>query len=818
MKKKRLTALFLAAVMTVGLLAGCSNGEEGENSGPELVYNATFSAVDMGDINNINYSAYRDGKFYFYANYAVNSGSGETGEETGTGIEARATASVAATGEAVALPSYEQPTEYKNAIFSVNSDGTELTKLFDLDVEGYKTSEDGSVETGENIYNFTMDSNGNYWFVIHRYENVYEVPDNFDPENDSAWNYPATYNEKYYLVSYDGEGNEVKNIDLIDTLGINTDETYFYVNLFAIDGQGNAYISSDTFLYILPGEGAAKTINLADKNISWINTMAVAGNGTVYFSSYGETGQELYSITADGTISDPVPTDANLYNVIAGDDKYDFYYTDNSNFCGLDVETGTETILFNWINCNVDSDYLRTFAVTDNGVVGFSSSWNSDYTKETYELVRVNQVDASTLPEKTTLTFACMYLDYNIKKEILDFNKKSDAYRIEVLDYSQYNTNEDYSAGLTKLTTEIMAGNVPDMFSTDQMPISRFAARDLVEDLWPFIEGDTELGGRDGVVQSIFNAYTDDDGKLYQVGSTFNIATLVGLTKVVGDKMGWSFDEFYEVYSKMPEGCNILYRGMTKSNIAQTLFVLNLNNFVNWETGECHFDSQEFIDILKFTDLFPAEYDWEADSDQPYVGTYTMFSEGMQMLDSVSVYEFSDVLYTAADMSGSDMAITYVGFPGSAGNGAVAMMSSGIAMSSTCKDKDGAWQFMRRVLTPEFQENIYGLPTNKAVFDEKVKEATTVQYYEDENGEKVPQPMFTMYVGDELVGFTSVPQELMDKVLELIDTTDTVFSMDQSLLNILDEQCAPFFAGQKTAEETASAIQSRMKIYINEQR
>ena len=38
-----------------------------------------------------------------------------------------------------------------------------------------------------------------------------------------------------------------------------------------------------------------------------------------------------------------------------------------------------------------------------------------------------------------------------------------------------------------------------------------------------------------------------------------------------------------------------------------------------------------------------------------------------------------------------------------------------------------------------------------------------------------------------------------------------------SLLSSVVEEAAPFFAGQATAEETASAIQSRVKLYVAEQ-
>ena len=81
---------------------------------------------------------------------------------------------------------------------------------------------------------------------------------------------------------------------------------------------------------------------------------------------------------------------------------------------------------------------------------------------------------------------AVMYLDYNTQNAVIKFNRASKDVRIELIDYSQYNNEKDWSAGLTKLTTEIMAGNMPDIISvSEQIPYRQLAAKGLLEDLYP---------------------------------------------------------------------------------------------------------------------------------------------------------------------------------------------------------------------------------------------------------------------------------------------------------------------------------------------
>lgn len=96
-------------------------------------------------------------------------------------------------------------------------------------------------------------------------------------------------------------------------------------------------------------------------------------------------------------------------------------------------------------------------------------------------LVVLNRVDAASIQKKTELTLACFGLDYNLRSQIVKFNRSSADYRIVVKDYSEYATDDDYNAGLTKLNTEIISGSVPDLIANNmQMPIRQYAAKGLL--------------------------------------------------------------------------------------------------------------------------------------------------------------------------------------------------------------------------------------------------------------------------------------------------------------------------------------------------
>ena len=89
------------------------------------------------------------------------------------------------------------------------------------------------------------------------------------------------------------------------------------------------------------------------------------------------------------------------------------------------------------------------------------------------------------------------YIFYFIN-DIIDFNKTNDKYRFTIKDYSVYNTMEDYTQGLTRLNTDIISGDVPDiMILNNQMPFNSYVAKGVFADLNEFLEKDTELKKED---------------------------------------------------------------------------------------------------------------------------------------------------------------------------------------------------------------------------------------------------------------------------------------------------------------------------------
>jgi ABC-type glycerol-3-phosphate transport system substrate-binding protein len=473
---------------------------------------------------------------------------------------------------------------------------------------------------------------------------------------------------------------------------------------------------------------------------------------------------------------------------------------------------------------------VNVLDVSDDGVVtGVSTDYDMKSRTYTVELVDVRKAPYDSVPHKQSISLAVLYLDFNVQDMIIDFNRRNDQYRIDVLDYSEYGTDKDGNdAGLTKLNTEILSGSVPDILCLNGLNYRQLANKGILEDLYPYIDKDSELNRSDFFPNVL--AALEVDGKLCSTVSSFFISSAIGSAAVVGDTPGWTYDEFNAALASMPEGCTAFDQYVTRDSILSTCLALDMADYVDWNTGKVSFDSPAFINLLQFANSFPTEFDWENYDWSREESTENRLAQGKQMLVQTSAYSIDDIFYNnyTQFMGGK---ITYIGYPTAHGTGNMISFTgdSGYAMSSKSPYKDAAWQFLRSFFTKEYQnENVYSLPSRLDVFDEKAEQATTIQYQQneegqfllDENGERMPIVRASMWNKDtqQTEEIYCLTEDQVQQIRELILTTTKVADYNQEILDIVKEQAAPFFAGQKSAEDVAKLVQSKANLYVNEQR
>ena len=66
--------------------------------------------------------------------------------------------------------------------------------------------------------------------------------------------------------------------------------------------------------------------------------------------------------------------------------------------------------------------------------------------------------------------------------------------------------------------------------------------------------------------------------------------------------------------------------------------------------------------------------------------------------------------------------------------------------------------------------------------------------------------------------FYALSQAEADQIMDIINRTTRVIDEDDELMGIILEDTQAYFAGQKSLDDVVRQLQSKMNIYINEQR
>lgn len=619
------------------------------------------------------------------------------------------------------------------------------------------------------------------------------------------------------LRHLDKDGKELSRVDFdadlveIPQLG--------YLRKFIVDGEGTVYADYERGIAILDdGGNIANSITPDGYDQLTVNSVAILGDGRVGIlfceRGIGEDGSYYVLRTIDKERQELVDSfrlnGGGSISVFNGDEDVLFYYTTGDTLCAWqkDAEEGVQ--ILNLIEAGVNSSYLRAVTGQSDGEIVLFTQEPANYGPDGIQIVRLTPT-AATESEKKILTLATTHMWTNLQEKILEFNKNNQEYHISVTDYSQYGS---YNEARARLATEIMAGNVPDLLATYQMPVEQWSARGVLEDLWPYIDNDM---GREGLMVRVLEA-AEIGGKLYEVGSGFQISTLVGAKDTVGDRMTWTMEDMMDALKAMPDGC-IPFSYQEKTRLLTSL--TDWSRFVDMEGGVCRFNSREFRNLMEFCRDMP---------DDPAQSGYTVnrnLLEKRQMLMRTDVTGFTFPAQAKLLLGGD---ISYIGYPNAYGVvGSHFVLADEVAMCSACRWKDGAWAFLRMMLLPQGEDRVstHNFPINKADFESMAKNAMEPNYMMDdegnylldENDEKILNSAIMVRIDDTLSMEIDplLTQAEYDKIMSLYNAVDSFGYVDSNLSNIVVEETGAYFAGDRTIERTVELIQNRVSLYVNEQ-
>jgi len=658
-------------------------------------------------------------------------------------------------------------------------------------------------------------------------------PDGTLMTRSQKWDYNEETGESSnasYLLTIDPATSEVTDIvDLTKAMkdaGLDPDNSY--INQFLVKGD-TLYLATENDVLLFDRTGKYKSkldlnINGAD---GWIQGLWSAGERLVF--SYYSNGKQLFKIVENGQVTD-LKSDALMTggNSPVAADENNLYFTSSTGVSAYNFANDTYGEVLNWINSDIANNGTVNF-LPDGRAVMATTDWSDG--KNTSTLSILTRIPDEELEEEIILRLGCVYVDYNLRRAVIDYNKQNTGIRVTMVDYSGYN-NEDneWKGAVTQFNNDIATGNVPDIvLLTTEMPVESYLRKNTFVDLTKYMD-DPEKGiDRSKFLTNIWDA-SMTNGKLNSLIYTFNLNTLLARADIVGTEPGWTFEEMMQTINSLPEDCKAFYE-YSRDNILDNFFSYSMSSFINWEKGETYFDTPGFIafaDYLKtcpekgyWETRYPENYEYDPEIEKEYEQEYSLrFRDKKALFQMGNWSSFTDYLYTRNTFGLKD--VTAIGYPREGeGNGCAVIPSIELAIATKSAAKDQAWEVLKYLLTAKYVVNSgYQYSVSRAAMDEMYAKA------KEDYGDYMPtEDDFNWMVeegySDEYIDFMKssrqpYDQAAVDYVKTLVESANSIARTDPDLVEIVKEELSAVFAGSKSAETAAKQIASRVGIYVSE--
>lgn len=625
----------------------------------------------------------------------------------------------------------------------------------------------------------------------------------FDSEGNIVYVESA---ESTVLKKIKTDGTAVSETDI--TSAINEHKADFFSGeSVTVDKSGNVIVNGYFQLIVLDGGGNYLFDIECDNGI---RKLVKSADGEVYAATYGgESYSEFYRIDMEkkdfGDNIDIVQGYEFGYNIVPynGKDDVDIYIDDSNSLYSFDLESSTKTEIFNYVNSDIIKQEIRDIIpVGDGSFIGIGQS----YPAKNMLITEIYPTDASALPQRTEITVAGS--EYSIgsmlEYQAVKFNTENEKYRVVIKKYS----GEDY---VQKLNNEMTAGRIPDILITDSsMPFDSYAAKGLFADLYEFIDSDDAVS-REDFLPNLLTAM-ETDGKLYRFTDSFKIFTAVGKTSIFGSERGIDFKKINEIMASRPKDTEI-FAATTKENVLMHAMELCGDNFIDYKAGKCDFTSDYFKELLEFANGFLNSSDMDSYFDDDFWSRYnTMYAAEDTLMLIVYLTDFSDIFYNEHETFGEE--VTAVGFPSFSGTGAAFDVGGGFAISEKSKNREGAWEFVRSLLTEDFQDGVEELPVRKASLERKARK--NMQEFDKDAARITTIGNITLATSGNAIGDARPTQADIDKTMDIINSTKQICSYNSTVTEIVKEEAGAYFSGSKSAEAVAETIQDRVQNYLSE--
>lgn len=403
------------------------------------------------------------------------------------------------------------------------------------------------------------------------------------------------------------------------------------------------------------------------------------------------------------------------------------------------------------------------------------------------------------------LTLATYGINYHLEELVRRYNESESDYKILIEDYSVFDKDGGQGAGISRLTADIVSGFTPDIYDLSVLPAELYARRGILEDLSPYFEGADDI--RFPALSANAEKALKVDTGIYYIMPSYSILTVCGDRKTVGNAEAWTTEDFFKAVENT-EPATVFGPEMTRDRFLANVLLFQKSNYLDTKNCCCNFSDPVFVKLLEFAAALPDNCDYsELNSD-----SWARVATGDQLLlmewfdnNALSYISWANTIFNGSAQ--------FVGFPSEC-YGEAAVPSALLSVSSSSQNKDAALNFISFILCDTVQGD-YLLAPDFPVVDKNLRERLSIY---QARYQKYPE---LLHCNDGYSGITIegiMPRDKAEETLTgIVCRADLLAAYDETIIDIVLQECQPFFAGDISANQAAANIQSKAGIYIAEQ-
>ena len=619
--------------------------------------------------------------------------------------------------------------------------------------------------------------------------------------------------EKTLVFTNEKEDGDIRGLTV-------TAEGKFHLLLCSDNGAERKY-----FLQSRDGDGKVLTLTDLSKNLQatdLLNGAASLADGRIVIRKSGDDlSNKLIVVSDKGEVTEVRADFPRFINEVEGtaDGKSILFHNTDGLYEWDGKESCKEVLL--WEEESLISSNVKYAWKSEQEIRVLTV----DIATNKAELVMLREKEAE---EETVgpliLTLATVYSNNFLERVVSDFNRQHEDCQIQVvknLNPTSNTTQQDVQDAVTRMGLDLLGDQAPDLIDLSSLIYhgmgSNITVGDLLQkgyilDLTPFSEKSEIIHLADYHKKAL--EICSDKGKVAAIPYGLRLNTILVDSELVNVKAGWTVSDFMEICHKMEDG--EFLKGLDRWTVLDLCLAPNISFFVDEKTRQCHFDQEEFQELLRFAAEFPEK---KEDFNLYQAKGAIHYAEIMQV-EEVPRQQFQAF---------EDRAV-YVGFPTFDGKEkhtmGISFAVNALAICGKSEHADLAWSFIEAYLGTKFFDETdmeasllstwqYGISTNQSVL------RTYIDYIKTEGGPLgyTPQEDYLEYMRKNrphaYIGHPLTDEE-ESLFYDLMENAEPETIQDRICMSIITEEVGAYFSGQKDLDEVVEIIQQRIQLFLTE--